>query len=153
MSENSSEAISPPAPSALQVALDTRVAIGRLIRRLREVSDGQELSAAQASVLARVGKGEASSASALAALEGVRPQSMAVTISALEDLGLVSRTQDPTDRRRQLVVLTDAGRDAEMGNRDARHEWLARTIEEALTEQELDVLHRAAEIIENLARR
>ncbi|NED63662.1 winged helix-turn-helix transcriptional regulator, partial [Streptomyces sp. SID10244] len=117
MSENSSEAISPPAPSALQVALDTRVAIGRLIRRLREVSDGQELSAAQASVLARVGKGEASSASALAALEGVRPQSMAVTISALEDLGLVSRTQDPTDRRRQLVVLTDAGRDAETGNR------------------------------------
>ncbi len=110
------------------------MAIGRLLRRLREVSTGEELTTGQASVLARLGKGEASTASALAEIEGVRPQSMATTIAALENLGLVVRSPDPGDGRRQLVSLTEAGLEAERGNRDARNEWLTRTIEDELSE-------------------
>jgi DNA-binding MarR family transcriptional regulator len=132
--------------------LDVRVAIGRLLRRLREVSTGEELTTSQASVLARLGKGEASSASALAEVEGVRPQSMATTIAALEGLGLVVRSPDPGDGRRQLVRLTDAGLEAERGNRDARHEWLTRTIEDRLSESDRRTLLAAAQILERLAR-
>jgi len=138
--------------SAAQDALDLRVALGRLLRRLREVSTGEELSTSQASVLARLGKGEAATASGLAEIEGVRPQSMAATIAALEQAGLVTRTPDPSDGRRQLVTLTRAGRDAERGNRDARHAWLERVMAEQLSDSERRTLATAAVIIDKLAR-
>ncbi|RLQ22061.1 MarR family transcriptional regulator [Seongchinamella sediminis] len=46
----------------------------------------------------------------LAARIGVRPQSMMKTVHELEELGLVSRTADPTDSRAKLVTLTPGGR-------------------------------------------
>jgi DNA-binding MarR family transcriptional regulator len=138
-------------PSAVQASLDLRLAFGRLRRRMREVATGEELSAAQVSVLARLGKAEASSASALAALEGVRPQSMAATLASLAELGLVTRTPDATDGRRQIVELTDAGRDAESGHRRARGEWLARTLDDACTEAERQTLIAAAAILQRVA--
>lgn len=142
-----------PSPSAIRAALDLRVAFARLRRRLREVATEEAgLSAQQSSALARVGKGEASTASRLAELEGVRPQSMATTIASLEDLGLVVRTPDPSDGRRQLVSLTQAGRAAESGNLDARREWLSRAMEERLSEEERRTVIAATELIEKLVR-
>lgn len=41
---------------------------------------------------------------------GVRPQSMMKTVHELEELGLVSRTADPTDSRAKLVAFTAEGR-------------------------------------------
>ncbi|WP_372346548.1 MarR family transcriptional regulator [Streptomyces sp. KL116D] len=52
------------------------------------------------------------SASDLAAIEGVRPQSMAKTVIALEQAGIDRRSQDPDDGRRQLVALTELPRSA-----------------------------------------
>lgn len=46
----------------------------------------------------------------LAAKIGVRPQSMMKTVHELEELGLVSRTQDPADSRAKLISLTARGR-------------------------------------------
>lgn len=45
----------------------------------------------------------------LAEKVGVRPQSMMKTVHELEDLGLVSRTMDPSDSRAKLVALTRKG--------------------------------------------
>ena len=93
---------------AAAVAREVRVAVGRLHRRLRLVAEGG-LSASQSSVLARVAKGEADTAAALAALDGVRPQSMAATVAALERDGLLARTGDPEDGRRAILRLTEEG--------------------------------------------
>jgi len=41
---------------------------------------------------------------------GVRPQSMMKTVHELEDLGLVTRTADPSDSRAKLVAFTKQGR-------------------------------------------
>jgi DNA-binding MarR family transcriptional regulator len=142
-----------PSSSSVRAALDLRVAFARLRRRLREVAaESAGLSAQQVSVLARVGKGEADTASRLAELEGVRPQSMATTIASLEELGLVSRTPDPNDGRRQLVALTEAGRGAESGNLNAKREWLAHAMQEELTEEERQTVIAAAALIEKLVR-
>lgn len=138
--------------SALRASNDLRVAVGRLRRRMREAASGDELSTAQVSVLARLSKGEANSASALATLEGVRPQSMATTLAGLEDLGLVARTADPADGRRQIVTLTAAGTERDDGLREQRVEWLARTMHEQLTDAERRTIIEAAAIIERMVR-
>jgi len=152
MGNQSSPAVDLTDTSALRASIDIRVAFGRLRRRMREVASGDELSASQASVLTRLRKGEANTASALAALEGVRPQSMATTIAGLEALGLVSRSADATDGRRQIIALTPAGVDRDSGLRELRGEWLATTMDEVLTADERRTIIEAAAIIERMVR-
>ncbi|MCU1474494.1 MarR family transcriptional regulator [Amnibacterium sp.] len=137
--------------TAAEAARAIRVVVGRLRRRLREVAAG-ELTPSQASVLTRLAKGEAASASALAALEGVRPQSIASTLNALEQAGLVARSPDPQDGRRAIVELTEAGRAEDRGNRQAREEWLTAALESQLGEEERRTVLAAMTLLERLAR-
>ena len=137
--------------SAAQAANDVRVTFGRLRRRLAEVGGGADLSPSQSSALARIAKQEAATASALAAVEGIRPQSMATILAGLEELGLVSRAPDPTDGRRHLVTLTAAGRARESGNKVTRDEWLVRTMRERLTEDERRTIVDAMALLDRVA--
>ncbi|QAY63930.1 MarR family transcriptional regulator [Xylanimonas allomyrinae] len=141
----------PPTPlDAAVVARDLRVAFARLRRRLRAVALTDALSPSQAAVVTRLGKGEAASASALAALENVRPQSMAATVGALEDRGLVAREADPDDGRRQLLRLTPAGREAFDGDVAARAEWLTDALRTRLDAAELRTLAHAVALVERI---
>ncbi|MFJ5262258.1 MarR family winged helix-turn-helix transcriptional regulator [Streptomyces sp. NPDC088387] len=140
----------PVSDSAARVAHELRVVFSRLGRRLREVAEDDGLTPSQESALALVGKFGAATASALAAAEGVRPQSMAATLAALEQHGLVRRRPDPDDGRRQLVTLTDAGRDRVEGNRQARDEWLARALQEGCTEAERATVLEALALMNRL---
>jgi DNA-binding MarR family transcriptional regulator len=137
--------------TALQASLDLRVVVSRLRRRLLSVSGSADVSPAQASVLARLSRGDVATASALAAAEQVRPQSMATTLATLEEAGLVIRRPDPADGRRQLVELTDAGRERVEGARDARDEWLATSLEEQFTEAERRTIIAAMRLVERIA--
>ena len=64
---------------SVRAARELRVVVGRLRRRLREVSATGDLTPSQTSVLSRLGQDGAASASDLAAAERVRPQSMAAS--------------------------------------------------------------------------
>ncbi|MEV6024137.1 MarR family transcriptional regulator [Streptomyces sp. NPDC052036] len=136
--------------SAARAARDVRVLFSRLRRRLREVAGGDGLTPSQVSALTLVGKGGAATASALASAEGVRPQSMAATLAVLEQHGLIRRSPDPDDGRRQLVTLTDAGRERVEGDRQARQEWLARALEDRYTEDERRTVLEALSLLERL---
>ncbi|MFE2536570.1 MarR family transcriptional regulator [Streptomyces sp. NPDC059371] len=162
--------------SAARAAQDLRVAFSLLRRRIREVSETQapaqgstqtpaqgsaqtpaqgspqDLTPSQISALTLVSKSGAATASALAAVEGVRPQSMAATLAALDQFGLIQRNPDPGDGRRQLVTLTDAGRERVEGTRQARSEWLARAFEERCTEDERQTVIAAMALLERLTR-
>jgi DNA-binding MarR family transcriptional regulator len=140
----------PTMSSALQASLAVRATISRLRRRLRVVASSDELTPSQVAVLTRLGKGEASTASALATAEGVRPQSMASTLSALEQLGLISRSPDPTDGRRQIVALTEAGQVLDRDNQQARREWITRAMHERFSEDERRTLIEAMALLERL---
>ncbi|MEV1249691.1 MarR family winged helix-turn-helix transcriptional regulator [Nonomuraea sp. NPDC050022] len=136
--------------SAVRTARAIRVTIGRLRRRILNVNDAADITLSQASVLARLSQNGPATASDLAAVEGVRPQSMATTVAALSRLGLVERHPDPDDGRKRLVTLTDPGRERAEGDRAARQAWLARVLEERCTESERQMIVKAMAVLEKL---
>ncbi|MFE2416004.1 MarR family winged helix-turn-helix transcriptional regulator [Streptomyces hokutonensis] len=137
--------------SAARSARDLRVVFSRLRRRIREVATDEDLTPSQESALTLVGKHGAATASALASAEGVRPQSMAATLAALDRHGLIRRGPDPEDGRRQLVTLTEAGRERIADNRQVREEWLARAFEDRYTERERRTIVDALTLLERLS--
>ncbi|WP_251074994.1 MarR family winged helix-turn-helix transcriptional regulator [Streptomyces sp. ISL-12] len=138
--------------SAARAAHDLRVVFSRLRRRIREVARDEDLTPSQVSALTLVGKHGAATASALSSAEGVRPQSMAATLAALERHGLIRRTPDPEDGRRQLVTLTDAGRARVDGDRELRGEWLTHAFQDRCSEEERQTVLDALAVLERLTR-
>jgi len=136
--------------SAVTAARDLRVLFSRLRRRLRDLGIDDDLTPSQTAVLTRLWKEGASSASVLASAERVRPQSMATIVAALEQRGLIERTPDPEDGRRQVVSLTARGRRRAESDRRAREEWLARAIQERYSEKERRVILDALSLLERL---
>jgi DNA-binding MarR family transcriptional regulator len=138
--------------SAARAAQDVRVVFSRLRRRIRQVAGDDDLTPSQVSALTLVGKSGAASASDLASAEGVRPQSMATTLAALDQHGLIRRGPDPEDGRRQLVTLTEAGRERLEGTRQAREEWLARALQDHCSEDERQRVIEGLAVLERLTR-
>jgi DNA-binding MarR family transcriptional regulator len=131
------------------LASDLRVVIGRLVRRLR--AERRDISLAQLTVLGRLDRDGLSGVSAIAAAERVRPQSVASTVAALEQAGLISRRPDPGDGRRVVLELTTAGREALAADRRRREGWLADAIARDLTADERRVLGEAAALLRRIA--
>jgi DNA-binding MarR family transcriptional regulator len=131
------------------LASDLRVVIGQLIRRLR--AERRDLTLAQVTVLGRLDRVGPAGISDLASGERVRPQSMASTVAALLPAGLVSRTPDAADKRRVLIQLTPAGREALAADRRRREGWLADAVERDLTLRERKVLVEATVLLARIA--
>jgi DNA-binding MarR family transcriptional regulator len=132
------------------IAGDVRDVLGQLFRRLRGQST---IPVMQGSVLGRLDRCGPRSVSDLAVAEGVRPQSMAQTVSDLEAGGLVIKRPDPGDGRRALVELTDSGLERLHAERGQREGWLAQGIEEDLSPKEQALLSEALELLRRLAER
>ncbi|RLV78058.1 MarR family transcriptional regulator [Streptomyces rapamycinicus NRRL 5491] len=138
--------------SAVRAAHEIRVVVGRLRRRIKETYDLEELTPSQTSVLSRLSKEGPASASALAAAERVRPQSMAATLAALDERGLIQRRPDPGDGRRQLVSVSETGGAFLADKRRAGEEWLARALESGYTEAEREAILEALALLDRLSR-
>lgn len=138
--------------SAVRAARDLRVVVSRVRRKLKEISDAHELTPSQTSVLSRLDKDGAASASDLAAAERVRPQSMAATLAVLDERGLIQRRADPRDGRRQLISLSTAGREFIDDSRQEREEWLTRALQDRYSEAERHILIEALTLLDRLTR-
>lgn len=139
-----------PSPSAVRASREVRAVIGRLRRRIRAAGDTKDISLTQASVLARLTDNEGLTTSDLAAVEGMRHQSMATTVAALAGLGLVERHRDPGDGRRLLIALTGEGRRRAEEGRQARGEWLAGELQKKCTEEERQTVIAAMAVLGRL---
>lgn len=116
--------IDPPGLAGEEVAA-LRAAVLVLGRRLRQQAAGEEISAAEMSVLGRVFRDGEQTPGRLAKAEHVQPPSMTRTIERLVGRGYLQRTPHPEDGRQHLVSLTETGRQVIAETRSLRNRWLA----------------------------
>jgi DNA-binding MarR family transcriptional regulator len=138
-------------PDSLEIATDLRGSLAHLNRRLRREAGEKGLSVAKHSILGHLYLDGPKTPGALAAAEGVQPQSITRVLAELEESGLVLRSQDETDRRQFRVEITLEGQ--ELLQRDARGRaiWLAAAMDSCLTTVEQEVLRLAAQIMDKVA--
>ncbi|MGN6551714.1 MAG: MarR family winged helix-turn-helix transcriptional regulator [Pararhizobium sp.] len=137
--------------SAATLAGDLRAVIGRLRRRLREQGNPGDLTWSQKSVLRHLEREGPATVSALARLEGVRPQSMGATVAVLTEAGLVTGAPDPKDGRQTILSLTETCRRRLEAGRAARQDWLLKAILARLTPAEQENLAGAVALLRRLA--
>lgn len=140
-------------PSPEQIAAELAVVLGRVARRLRRTSPGLELTHSQRSALSLLDREGPMTTAALARAELVRPQSMRLTVAALEGRDLVERVPDPTDGRQSVMSITDLGRRTLEGVRADKQGWLALAIGDELDTAERRTLTDAVALLERLVQR
>ena len=133
----------------LALAAELRVAIGNLKRRFRDQAKLGDLTWSQLCVISRLDQGPAT-VTTLARLEGVRPQSMGATVSALESAGLVHGSSDPADGRQTILSLTDACQEWLKAGRAAKEDWLSHSIQTKLAPAEQEELAHAVKLLKRL---
>ena len=131
--------------------LDFHQSVGLLIRRIRATAASQELSLSERSVMSRLDNDGPATTADLARAEGVKPQSMGATVSALEERGFVERRPHPTDGRQVNIALTAKGAAVRKTATDAKHTWLAQAIAQ-LDKDEQHTLFAASGIMKRLVK-
>jgi DNA-binding MarR family transcriptional regulator len=143
----------PPSNSTDLSALagELRISVSKLVRRAREHSQTGDFTPTQKSVLFHLERDGPATVSALARAEGVKPQSMRVTIAGLEALGVVKGDADPDDGRKTLIGLTPVFKRKIQASRAAKEDWLIRALEAQFSAKEQAVLAAAVGLLQRLA--
>jgi DNA-binding MarR family transcriptional regulator len=112
------------------------------------VADGpaERAERARRKLLAAIGAGEPATLNEVAAAVGRGAPAVSRAVDSLVRAGLVERTQDPDNRRRLALRLTDKGRD-QLANQPKSGSGLALRLER-LAHSELRAIERAIEILE-----
>ena len=134
--------------SDVELAGRLRVAVGLLVRRLRQRDPGH-LSPAQLSALVTVEAAGPIRNGDLAARENVAAPTMTRMVGAMEEAGLVNRGPDPSDARGSLVSLAPGGAAALRALRRERNNLLIEKLA-ALSPEQRAALEAALPALEAL---
>jgi DNA-binding MarR family transcriptional regulator len=134
-----------------RVGTALRLTIGRIARRLRQSHAVGELTLSEVSVLSRLEQDGASTPSALAEHERVRPQAMATTLAGLEERGLVDRRPDASDGRRVVMTVTEQGTTTVRHRRSESVQRLVTVLQNEFSAAELRQLDAALSLLDRLA--
>ena len=135
----------------LTAATALRRGTARLARRLRIERPETAQTGLEMGILAHLSRRGPATPGALAAAERVQPQSLTRTLASLERQFLAVRQPDDRDRRRSLLAITEAGRQALARDMQQRDAWLARAMAVRLTRAEQELLRIAGELMDRLA--
>lgn len=132
-------------------AAQLRTAIVRTARRLRQeaAAETSGLTPTSVAALATIERHGPLTPSEIAAIERVKRPTITRTLACLEREGLIDRAPDPADGRSSLVSVNGAGRERLRRLRGRKNAYLARRMRE-LTDEEVETLERAAEILERM---
>ena len=140
-------------PPLAEIAARLRLAVVRTARRLRQDAAAAEgsgaLSPTLTAALATVENHGPLTPSELAERERIRRPTATRIITSLVELGLVSRTPDPTDGRGFLVAATAEGSALLKRLRGRKNAYLAKRMRD-LDPEDVATLERASEILERL---
>jgi DNA-binding MarR family transcriptional regulator len=134
-----------------RAAVDLRLSVMRLARRLRTQRLPGDLNLACLSALGHLEREGPATTTSLAAVDRITPQSMTRSVAELVDRGLVERSPDPEDRRQTLLHITESGRDFLERDRQRRDAWLTQALAEQLTDVERDLVLLAGRLLDRLA--
>ena len=126
------------------VANRLRPALLKLARELRRESHALGVTGGQVTLLFQIQQNRGIGVRDLAALERVSPASMSSHVERLERAGLIQRTPDPTDRRRQGLSLSAEGERVLRSVKSRRTAWLAARLQQ-LSPEEVAALDAAVE--------
>jgi DNA-binding MarR family transcriptional regulator len=128
----------------LAVANRLRPALLKLARELRRESHALGVTGGQVSLLFQIQQNRGIGVRDLAALERISPASMSSHVDRLERAGLILRTPDPSDRRRQGLSLSGEGERVLRSVKSRRTAWLAARLQQ-LSPEELAAVDAAVE--------
>jgi len=153
MASTSGDVAAPAVGPGVETAHAVMQAMARLRARLRleSLADELPLSWSQLATLVRIVDEGRTTTSELAQAEHVRRQSMAETVAALKNAGLVVTAPDPSDGRKALISATAEGRELRVSIPAARGAWLGAAIDAGLSVPERELLAAAARLMERLA--
>ena len=138
-----------PSDFLVNEAVALRVALTRVHRQLR-IRIGSDLTASQASALARIEQADALRLTALAELEGISSATMNKVVDSLVQRGLIERVADPLDRRAHLLQLGSDGNDLLLEIRARNTESLRAAIS-ALNDRERETIRETIPALEHLS--
>ena len=128
-----------------EVASNLRVALMRMVRRLKRETDGEH-SVSVVGALGSLNSRGPLTLSEWAEAEGVSRPSMTVMAANLLSQNLIAKEPDPDDGRLVRVHITNTGKRVLKQSRTRRNAYLAKRLG-ALTSDELRILDEAATIL------
>lgn len=138
-----------------RTAVDLRMAVGRIGRRLRQLYATPDAATdpgfLEVAVLTRLDRLGPLTSRALAEIESVTPQAIGTALSALQQRGLVSRSQDPNDGRKVITTITENGRRVLAGREHAVNEHMRRTLGDRFDAAERAQIAAVIPLLERIA--
>ncbi|HKH52742.1 MAG TPA: MarR family transcriptional regulator [Mycobacterium sp.] len=137
--------------SAASSATELRESMMAVARQMRRHRPDHGLTLTQLELLGEVSRTGVTTPAELGVRLHVRVQSLTDSINELVSRELIERRPDETDRRRQLIEITDAGSALLEVDRAERDAWLHATMRNNLTPLEFDLLMLIAPVLRKLA--
>ena len=132
-------------------ATELRESMMAVTRQMRRHRPDHSLTLSQLELLGEISRTGVTTPAELAGRLHVRVQSLTDSIYVLVSRDLIARRPDETDRRRQLIELTEAGTALLEADRAERDAWLHATMREGLSPLEFDLLMLVAPVLRKLA--
>ena len=140
-----------PDEGLLDEANHVRRSTAALLRRLRTKRAPHGVSGSKLIILGWLARARRPlTASRLAELERLQPQSLTRIVAELDGDGLIRRRQDEIDRRQLLIEITAKGFDLLAEDARRPNRWLAEEMSRKLTRAERDMLLVAARLLDEL---
>jgi DNA-binding MarR family transcriptional regulator len=132
-------------------ATELRESMMAVTRQMRRHRPDNGLTLSQMQLLGEISRTGVTTPAELGTRLHVRVQSLTDSINELVSRDLIARRPDETDRRRQLIEITDAGTALLEADRSERDAWLNATMRDNLTPLEFDLLMLVAPVLRKLA--
>jgi DNA-binding MarR family transcriptional regulator len=130
----------------------SEVFMHRSVYDFKRFMDDSGISMSHIHILMRLYHGETCGVSEIGDQLGVTNAAASQTVDRLVTMGLLARTEDPSDRRVKQVTLTDNGRLLIQQGIEARRKWIE-GLTDALTPEQQNMIISALTLLTEAARK